>query len=756
MVKKTVARLVSGTLRDRAEALLEKCPAVTAGEADASLKLLHELQVHQIELEMQNEGLRQAQAEIQAGLAGYADLYDLAPVAYLSLGRDGRIEQVNLLASSLLGMPPSQLEGKRFGAFVCLTALPAYNTFLSQAFAGLGKTSCELMLVPGGNQPQLFVRIASVAENAEQACRMVLFDITEQKNDEEELQLAALVYRAIGEAIMVTDAANQIIAINPAFTELTGYSAEEAIGHCSNLLNSGRQSSAFFEQMWHALETTGHWQGEILNRRKNGEIFAEWLVISSIHDQDGAVMRRVAMFSDITDRKRAEATIWRQANYDPLTGLPNRNLFHDRLQQEMKNTLREGLSLALIFIDLDHFKEINDSLGHPAGDQLLIEMSARISACVRDTDTVARLGGDEFTVILPGLDDAGHIEKVAQKILMAVAAPFHFSGETAHVSGSIGITLYPDDAADVEALIRSADQAMYSAKDQGRNRYQYFTAAMQHAAQARHLLGNDLRGAVAAGQLMVYYQPIICLRTGRCVKAEALLRWRHPTRGMVGPAEFIPLAEDIGLINEIGDWVFRHAASQVGEWREMLADCQQVSVNKSPRQFDRRQGRSSWVDYLQQIGLPASCINIEITEGLLLDDRPEVKERLLQFCEAGMAISLDDFGTGYSAMSYLKKFSIDYLKIDQSFIREMVTDPSDQAIVEAIIAMAHKLGLKVIAEGVETTAQREMLSAAGCDLAQGYLFAKPLPADDFKALLGAIGSGRDRQWLNVPPNRIPG
>jgi len=756
MIKKPLATLGSGTLRDRAEALLEQSPAVAVGMAENPLQLLHELRVQQIELEMQNEGLRQAQAEIQAGLTRYADLYDLAPVAYLSLGRDGRIEQANLLAASLLGMPRSQLEGRRFGAFVCPTALPTYNTFLGQAFGGLGKTSCELMLLPVGHQPQLVVRIASVAERAEQACRMVLFDITEQKKSEEELQLAALVYRAIGEAIMVADAANQIIAINPAFTELTGYSAEEAIGQSSNLLNSGRQPPAFFEQMWHSLEMTGRWQGEILNRRKNGEVFTEWLVISTIHDQDGAVLRRVAMFSDITEKKRAEATIWRQANYDPLTALPNRNLFRDRLQQEMKNTLREGLSLALIFIDLDQFKEINDSLGHPAGDQLLIEMGARISACVRDTDTVARLGGDEFTVILPGLDDAGHIEMVAQKILMAVAAPFHLSGETAHVSASIGITLYPDDAADIETLIRSADQAMYSAKDQGRNRYHYFTAAMQHAAQARHLLGNDLRGALAAGQLMVYYQPIICLTTGRCVKAEALLRWRHPTRGMVGPAEFIPLAEDIGLINEIGDWVFQQAARQVGEWREMLVDCQQVSVNKSPRQFDRRQGRSNWVDYLQQIGLPASCINVEITEGMLLDDRPEVKERLLQLCDAGIAISLDDFGTGYSAMSYLKKFPIDYLKIDQSFVREMATDPSDQAIVEAIIAMAHKLGLKVIAEGVETMKQREMLSTAGCDLAQGYLFAKPLPADDFKGLLGAIGSSRDRQWLDVQPNRIPG
>lgn len=562
----------------------------------------------------------------------------------------------------------------------------------------------------------------------------------ERKRTENELQIAASVHRAIGEAIMVTDADNRIIAVNPAFTRLTGYSPLEAIGQSPRLLQSGRHERAYYQEMWHALASTGRWQGEIWNRRKNGEEYPEWLSINSLDDGRGKVLRRIALFSDITEQKRAEETIWRQANYDHLTDLPNRRLFQDRLQQEIMKAQRAGLFLALLFIDLDRFKEVNDTLGHQAGDLLLVQAARRVGECVRATDTVARLGGDEFTVIMSELADTDRVGEVAQMMLEALAMPFELNGELAYVSASIGITIYPNDAEDLESLLKNADQAMYSAKEQGRNSFSYFTGSMQATAQKRLQLSNDLHGALAANQLEVYFQPIVDLASGRIVKAEALLRWHHPLFGMISPTQFIAIAEDTGLISELGDWVFRESAHMVKRWHGSGAlgaagtGLVQISVNKSPRQFLTGNTHETWVDYLKGIGLPARCINIEITEGLLLDDRPEVANKLTLFGDAGISISLDDFGTGYSAMSYLKKFHIDYLKIDQSFVRDLAADPGDKAIAEAIIVMAHKLGIKVIAEGVETAEQRAILIAAGCDYGQGFLFSRPCPAVDFEAL----------------------
>ena len=471
----------------------------------------------------------------------------------------------------------------------------------------------------------------------------------------------------------------------------------------------------------------------------NGEVlgvFAFYWTQPTVPDAgDIELMHEAAQLAGLAiERKRTAETIWRHANYDSLTRLPNRRLFRDRLQQEILKARRTDRSVALLFVDLDRFKEVNDALGHHAGDLLLSEAACRIRDCVRATDTVARLGGDEFTVIMSDLADPDRVGEIAQAMLLALATPFVLEAEMAYVSASIGITIFPGDADNVESLLKNADQAMYAAKEQGRNRFSYFTASMQAIAQTRLMLCNDLRNAIAAGQLEVYLQPIVALATGDILKAEALLRWHHPTRGMVGPAHFIPLAEETGLINEIGDWVFKEAARTAKRWYDAgLLEATddgiiQISVNKSPRQFFSGNTHETWIDYLQEIGLPAKCIAIEITEGLLLDDRPEAAAKLMQFRAAGFQISLDDFGTGYSALSYLKRFPLDFIKIDQSFVRDMDTVHGDQAIVEAIIVMAHKLGLKVIAEGVETLEQCELLKAAGCDYGQGYLFAKPMPA----------------------------
>jgi len=389
-----------------------------------------------------------------------------------------------------------------------------------------------------------------------------------------------------------------------------------------------------------------------------------------------------------------------------------------------------------MFIDLDKFKEVNDTLGHRMGDLLLQEAARRISDCVRETDTVARLGGDEFIIILSELDDAGNVGRVAESVRQSLANPFRLEEEITYISASIGITLYPDDATEMEDLLRNADQAMYAAKDAGRNRFSYFTQSMQQAAQARLRLTNELRGALTAGQFRVHYQPIVELATGRIDKAEALIRWQHPERGMVSPAQFIPLAEETGMIVEIGDWVFKESARQLKHWMALCNTELQVSVNMSPVQFSNPVcACEAWLIYLQELGLSAQSLAIEITEGLLLNAESSVTDKLFGFHDMGIQVAIDDFGTGYSSLSYLKKFNIDYLKIDQSFVRDLATDPNDMAISEAIIVMAHKLGLKVIAEGVETEAQRALLTQAGCDYAQGYLLSRPLPADEFKELL---------------------
>ncbi|MEX5749016.1 EAL domain-containing protein [Massilia sp. X63] len=445
---------------------------------------------------------------------------------------------------------------------------------------------------------------------------------------------------------------------------------------------------------------------------------------------------------DISSRKHSEETIRqftekleRRANYDTLTGLPNRALFRDRLEQAIRRAEDEGGEVALLFIDLDRFKEVNDLLGHDAGDLLLVEAAQRIQACVRKGDTVARLGGDEFTVILSETRELVHVEAVAQAILDALARPFPVRQELLHIAGSIGIARYPEDARDPEELMRNADHAMYRSKSGGRNQLTFFEANMQAAAIRRLKLLAELRNAVPANQLELYFQPIVDLSSNRIVKAEALLRWRHASGALLSPTTFIEVAEESGLIHEIGDWVFRTAAHYSKRWTDMLGRDFQISINKSPVQFQPQLDATDWVAHLDAIQLGARCINVEITEGLLLNLSDTVMAKLATLQSSGMQVSIDDFGTGYSSMSYLKRLDIDYLKIDQSFVKEVVHDNFSRTITETIIVMAHKLGLKVIAEGVETPEQCAALCRAGCDYGQGFLFSRPVPADLFETML---------------------
>ena len=482
---------------------------------------------------------------------------------------------------------------------------------------------------------------------------------------------------------------------------------------------------------------TEEYRVEFRQRKKDGE----WIWILSVgaiveHDVHGAPLRMLGTNLDINEKKKAEALIWQQANIDTLTGLPNRRMFNNQLEHDVQISRRTGLPLAVLFIDLDHFKTVNDTLGHAIGDALLKEAARRLKACVRESDMVSRLGGDEFTVSLPELHGKEHVETIAENIIEKMAEPFMLESEDVFLSASIGITIFPGEAETVADLIRHADQAMYAAKASGRNRFRYFTPTLQTAALARMRLTSELRIAIAEKHLQVYFQPIVDLNTGRIRKAEALIRWPHAERGFVDPADFIPLAEASGLVGHIGECVFMETARWVHQWREKYIASFQISINQSPVEFQGDGNRyAKWISQLHQLELPGQAISIEITEGLLLDASEKIIEKLLLFRDAGMQVSLDDFGTGYSSLSYLKKFNIDYLKIDQSFIRNLSTDKSDIALTEAIIVMAHKLGLKVIAEGVETIEQREILRLAGCDYAQGYLFAKPLPPEEFEKLL---------------------
>lgn len=558
----------------------------------------------------------------------------------------------------------------------------------------------------------------------------------ERVRTEEELHLASSIYSNSSEAVLVTDAENRIIALNPAFTRMTGYSLEEVRGKNPAFLHSGRHDPGFFKAMWEQIRQQGGWQGEIWNRRKNGETFPQWLTINPIYTDEGRLHCYVSMGSDITNKIRSDELIWRQANYDFLTNLPNRYMFQDRLEQEIRHAQREGTRLALLFIDLDHFKDVNDSLGHPIGDQLLVKTAKRINRCVRGSDTVARMGGDEFTVILRDLEQTIDAEKVAEQITSELAAPYSIKGETIYASASIGITFCPDDASDVDQLISNADQAMYASKTSGRNCISYFTRSLQDSAQKRLTLITDMRMAVQKQQFELYFQPIIDLHSGQLTKAEALIRWNHPAHGLISPAEFIPLAEETGLIVGIGDWVFRKAVATAKRWCNLTENGLQVSINMSPVQFQSKAlNIDDWLDYMQILGLEEKYLSIEITEGLLLNASTDVKDKLLRFRDAGIQVSIDDFGVGYSALSYLKRFDIDYLKIDQSFIRNLETEQNDLVLSEAIVVMAHKLGLKVTAEGVETEEQRQLLLDIGCDNAQGYLFSRPLPASAFESYL---------------------
>ena len=727
-------------LRTEAEARLARAPLAEIAPRSAG-ELLHELRVHQIELEIQNETLRQAQSTLEESRDRYVNLYDFAPVGYLTLTGDGLISEINLTGATLLGEERRKLIRRRFINFVTAEDSDHWYRHFLQVKQHGGNHDCEARLRRGdGATFHARLNCLRLSKEGDQpVVRITLSDISERKQAEEELRIAAIAFES-QQGMIVTDTQGVIVRVNQAFTHLTGYSAAEAVGKTPSMLNSGRHDKAFYRQMWQALEKERYWQGEMWNRRKNGNIYAEWLTISAVAAPDGSITHYVGTFSDITRDSEAEAEIHRMAYYDPLTHLPNRRLLMDRLGQALAASRRSKHHGALLFLDLDNFKTLNDTRGHDVGDLLLVEIAQRLNASVREGDTVGRLGGDEFVLMLEDLSE--DVEEailqagmVGVKVREAIALPYLLKGIEFTCTTSIGASLFGNHDASADDLLKHADLAMYHAKKSGRNALCFFDPDMQAKLVEHSALENDLRHALERRQLRLHYQ-IQVDSARRAIGAEALLRWEHPGRSLVTPAEFIPLAEETGLIVPIGLWVLQTACARIRDWSANPATRDlQLAINVSARQFRQ----SDFVEQVQQAlsatGINPARLKIELTESMVLDNVSDTITKMHALKALGVSFSMDDFGTGHSSLSYLKQLPLDQLKIDQSFVRDLATDPNDAAIVRAIITLGQTFGLNVIAEGVETEAQREFLELNGCHAFQGYLFSRPLPPEAFEKFL---------------------
>jgi diguanylate cyclase (GGDEF)-like protein/PAS domain S-box-containing protein len=686
------------------------------------------------------ERLRHEQAQ-----ARYNELHLLAPAGYFVVGLDGRILQANVAGARMLGIARLDARRHRFRDFVCAGWRSGFDAFFQAALNGKAPHAHSLEMHCFGDGMPAAVALRASADGSGQACRIAV------EASEEGARLAALVrseerFRRIvhcaDEGIWEIDALGFVTFVNPRMAALLGCEIEDLLEQPLVRFMDDEGRARFELHFGTHGGRRPHVQGERFDLkfvRRDGQGLWTSAASTPLFDAAGHYLGALALVTDVTRERASAERIWHQANFDELTGLPNRHMFRDRLQHDMLKADRGGGFLALLFIDLDHFKEVNDRLGHAIGDALLAEATRRVKACVRASDTLARLGGDEFTVILSGLQLAADVDRIAQAIVDALARPFQLAGEggevEAEVSASVGIALYPADARALPALLSRADQAMYASKNAGRNRYSYFTPDLQEAALARQTIAAELRVALAQQQFEILYQPIVSLRDGAVRKAEALLRWRHPRRGLLAPAQFIPFAESNGLIVEIGDWVFREAAAQASRWQERIAPGFQVSVNKSPVQFRRDAALyQGWQDCLRALALPARSIVVEINESTLLEGADRVLERLARYHALGLQVALDHFGTGHASLSHLRRYPIDFVKIDSSLAALVEKDGSELALYEAVVAMAHKLGLEVVAEGVETAAQRALLKDAGCDYAQGYACGHPMTAQALEAL----------------------
>jgi diguanylate cyclase (GGDEF)-like protein/PAS domain S-box-containing protein len=688
-----------------------------------------------------------AESALRESEERYRLMTEHAPEAILVMDLEsGHFLDANDHAEQLFGMsreqlmqcgpqeisPPTQPDGS--------SSSEAAMSYILQAYEGESPVFEWICRNAQGEDIPCEVRLVRLPVGDDYRIRGSITDIRQRKRTENELRQAASVFDNSTEGIVITDARTNILRVNQAYSLITGYAPEEVVGKTANILRSHHHDDSFFARMWEDLTNKGCWRGEIWNRRKDGEVFAAWQTITVIAGEDGQVNQYISVFSDITEKKQAEERIHHLAQFDVLTDLPNRFLLSDRCEHALRRARREGNRLALLFLDLDRFKHINDSMGHPVGDALLQAVAIRLKGLMRDEDTVARLGGDEFVILLEQLVNSEDAALIADKLISLFRQPFRVGEQQLHISTSIGISIYPDDANEVAGLIRNADAAMYRAKESGRNTFTFYTAEMTKSAIQRVALENDLQRAVKQEALSVVYQPQVDIESQRVVGAEALVRWKHPERGMVQPLDFIPIAEDSGLIRELGMQVLQMACRQFLEWQAEGVILDRIAVNVSGKQMQGRDFIRDVRRVLGETGMEAHHLELEITESSLMEIGPNVIQTLDELRSYGVSLAIDDFGTGYSSLGYLKQLPVDRLKIDRSFVMDIPRDKNDEAIVKAVLSLGDSMQLEVIAEGVETEGQQQFLREHGCRLVQGYLFSRPMGHAEFGEYLRDFAS----------------
>lgn len=685
-------------------------------------------------------GRSQADAELRSSEARFRALFENAGTGVVLSNPDGTYVHCNPAFCAMVGYSDAELQNIEFRQITHPDDVERHSNLRAAMMTGQidNYDVTKRYIAKDGRIIWASLTVTAVRDTAKGEVRYtvaVVEDVTERKRLEDHMRLAATVFENTGEGLFVTDAQKRIIHVNPAFTELTGYNSEDVLGKTPRILSSGRHSADFYDSMAKDLAETGKWQGEMWNRRKSGEMFAEWLNIGLVRNERDEITNYVAVFSDITSRKQDEERLNYQANHDPLTRLPNRTLFQERLSRALTRANRSQSIVALLFIDLDFFKQVNDTMGHLAGDILLQEVADRLTACVRQGDTVARLAGDEFTVILEDIAEAHDVAVVAHKILSAMSTPFDLQGKEARISSSIGVALYPADAGDAQGLVKLADAAMYRSKHQGRNACRFHSEAINAQAFERLALENALRHALEREEFLLHYQPIFNAKTGHVVAIEALLRWQHPEIGLVMPNQFLPLAEETGLIHPIGQAALETACHQAKAWVDLGFHHIKICVNLSARQFQTPDLEEKIAAALEGAALPANTLQLEIPESCITDKGHDSNALFARLNALGVSIAIDDFGSGYSSFTFLRRLLTHSLKIDQNFVRGSSPENDDGEIITAIIAVARGLHLSVVAPGIETEAQLAILSKYDCDHLQGFLFARPMPALEMTAYL---------------------
>lgn len=715
-------------------------------------RLIDELKTKTLALEADIARRREVEEALRRSETRYRELFcsNLDGIVISSL--DGQIIDANPAFLNLMCFTLEQLKQQNFWALVGpeSEALERFNIEHKVLCFGYCDEFEATYINRFANLVPVSVKTVALRDSAGRinAVWRMVRDISERRAAEERMQLAAKVYENTAEGIMITDNHQYIRSVNRAFSKITGYSQQDVLGKKPNILSSGRHDAHFYEQMWKALNEQDFWQGEIWNRRKNGEVYPEWLTINCVKNAIGSVIHYVAIFSDQTERKAADERIQFLAHFDVLTGLPNRVHMQDRVELAIHNADRDHQAMALLLLDLDRFKTINESLGHAAGDTLLQVAAERIKSVLGPGETVARQGGDEFIILLPTITSLNEAALVAEKVREAFVQVVELHNHVITISPSIGISIFPNDGRDFGTLVRNADTAMYHAKSSGRNCFKFYTADLN--ARAREILAieSQLRFALERDEFLLYYQPLIETLTGRVLSAEALLRWNHPMQGILSPARFIDVAEESGLIVQIGTWVIREACKQLASWVARGLTPITLAVNLSASQFRQQDLAQTLEQLLTENCLPGHLLDIEVTESVVMEDAEATIQTIESIKRMGLQLSIDDFGTGYSSLSYLKRFKADKLKIDRSFVCDIPGDPDDSAIARAIINMAQSLNMKVVAEGVESIQQWRFLADQGCDLVQGYLLASPMVADEFAELLA---SGK----VLFPPDILP-